>query len=432
MRRILLLTSLCLLASFSFAQKRAVKDAKSAMKNNIQEARDLIKPALEHPETANDQETWKLAGDIEYKVFDDQRTLESLRESTGKGGDEVAMYTGLYNMYAPYVKADELGETPDEKGKVKNKVRNDISKNMRNAYGYYINAGIYYNDKQDFKRAADFFEMYWDMPNLPMFKDAKVPLINPLDTANTYHMIKYYAAISAVQSQDHDRSIKLLNRVISEGYAQNSAYKESDPYELLATEYKAINDSISFLSTLSRGAKLFPDNLYFTSNLINEYIRNGKNDEALLYIDQAIANDPNNGCDLLTVKASLFSEQKDYEKAEPVYTQALTADPNCEKALEGLGVLYVLQAQDIKEVAGQTTNRKEQAELDQKTVDLYLKALPYLEKYRDLLKAKAETGSAYKRALGNLQNVYYNLSLLEVDKSKELEAVDKELGIKTE
>lgn len=430
MKRILLLvTSLCLLASFSFAQKRAVKDAKSAMKNNIQEARDLIKPALEHPETANDQETWKLAGDIEYKVFEDQRTLEALRESTGKGGDLVAMYTGLYNMYAPYVKADELGETPDEKGKVKNKVRSDIFKKFREAYGYYINAGIYYNDNKDFKKAADLFEMYWDMPNLPMFKESKIPLINPLDTANTYHMIKYYAVISSVQSEDHPRSIKLLNRIISEGYAPNSAYKESDPYELLATEYKMTDDSISYLSTLSRGAQLFPGNIYFTSNLINEYIKNGKNDEALLYIDQAIANDPQNTCDLITVKASLYAEQKDYDKAEPVYLDALTADANCEKALEGLGVLYVLQAQDIKEVAGQTTNRKEQADLDEKTVALYLKALPYLEKYRDILKTKGSEGSEMRRALTNLQNVYYNLSLLKVDKSKELDAIDKELGL---
>lgn len=429
MKRILLLTSLCLLASISFAQKKAVRDAKSAMKSNIQEARDLIKPALEHTETANDQETWKLAGDIEYKLFDDQRTLESLKDRDGRGGDEVAMYTGLYNMYAPYVKADELGETPDEKGKVKNKVRADIFKNMREAFGYYINAGIYYSDKEDYKKAADFFEMYWNMPTLPMFKDSKLPLVNPLDTANTYHIIKYYASISAVQSQDHQRAINFLTRMITEGYAPNTIYKESDPYELLVGEYKAVGDSISYLSTLSRGAQLFPGNIYFTSNLINEYVRSGKSSEALKYIDQAIANDPSSTCDLVTVKATLFAEQKAYDKSEPVYLEALAVDENCEKALEGLGVLYVLQAQDIKEIAAQTTNRKEQAELDEKTVALYLKSLPYLEKYRDLLKARAAEGTEMRTALINLQNVYYNLSLLKVDKSAELEAIDKELGV---
>lgn len=429
MKRILFVTSLCLLASFSFAQKKAVKDAKSAMKNNIQEARDLIKPALENPETATDPETWKIAGDIEYKVFDDQRTIESLKDATGKGSDEAAMYTGLYNMYAPYVKADELGQLPDSKGKIKNKVRDDIQKNLRSAHGYYINGGIYYNDKQDFKKAADFFEIYWEMPNLEMFKDSKLPLVNPLDTANTYHVIKYYASISAVQAQDHDRAIRLLNKIIDEGYAPNSAYKESDPYELLAAEYKTKNDSVSFSNVLAKGAQLFPDNVFFTSNLINEYIKGGRIQDALTYLDQAIANDPNNTCDLMTVKASLYAEQKDYTNAEPTYLAALNADENCEKALEGVGVLYVLQAQDLKELAGQTTNRKEQAELDEKTSALYLKALPYLEKYTDLLRTRNADKADIRLALTKLQNVYYNLSLLKIDKSKELEAIDKELGL---
>ena len=74
MKRIYLFVSLCMLVGSSFAQKKAVKDAKSAMGNNTTEARNLIKPALTNPETMSDAETWKIAGDIEYKVFDDEVT----------------------------------------------------------------------------------------------------------------------------------------------------------------------------------------------------------------------------------------------------------------------------------------------------------------------------------------------------------------------
>lgn len=425
MKRILLVTSLCLLASISFAQKKAVKDAKNAMKGNVAEARELIKPALTDPETAEDQETWKLAGDIEFKAFDDERTLEMQKEITGKGGNEEAMYIGLYNMYDPYVKADELGELPDEKGKVKNKVRKDIVKNMRDGHRFYINGGVFYNDKQDFKRAADFFERYWELPTLSMFADSQADF-NLQDT--TYQTIKYYAVISSIQSKDHPRSIKLLKKIISEPYIQNSTYKESDVYELLASEYQQTEDSAAYVATLRQGAEKFPKNKYFTPNLINEFIRGGKTDEALAYLDQAIANDPTNTCDLMSVKASLYAEQKEYDKAAPAYTTALSSDANCERALEGLGVLYVLQAQDVKEKAGQTTNRREQAELDKTTTDLYTKALPYLEKYRDILKARNADSLEMKPALMKLQNVYYNLSLLNIDKSKELDAIDKELS----
>lgn len=429
MKRILLVTSLCLLAGFSFAQKKAVRDAKSAMKGNIGEARELIKPALTNAETANDPDTWKTAGDIEYKLFDDERTVEMQKEITGKGGNEENMYTGLYNMYDPYMKADELSQLPDEKGKVKNKVRSDIVKKFKEGYRYFINGGIYFNEKQDYKKATDFFVRYWEMPNLPIFAEEKEPLVHPQDS--TLQTIKYYAVITAVQSKDHERSIKLLNKLMGETYVPNPTYKESDVYELLASEYQSINDSLAYVNTLASGAQKFPGNKYFTPNLINEYIRGGRTNDALTYLDQAIANDPNNSCDLLSVKASLSAEQKDYAKAEPAYAAAIAADPNCERALEGLGVLYVLQAQDKKELAGQTTNRKEQADLDKETAALYLKSLPHLEKYRDLLKSKGAEAAEVKQALMKLQNVYYNLSLLDVDKSAELEAIDKELGVNT-
>jgi len=412
-----------MLASVSFAQKKAVKDAKSAMKKDIPEARSLIKPALTDPETATDPETWKLAGDIEYEAFDKERTLEMQKEITGKGGNEEAMYTGLYNMYEPYIKADELGQVPNEKGQVKNKVRKDIVKNMRDGHRFYINGGVYYNDKKDFKKAADFFERYWEMPTLAMFQEEPGGFIQD----STFQTIKYYAIISAIQSQDHPRSIKLLKKIIAEPYIPNSTYKESDVYELLASEYNQVEDSAAYVNALREGSMKFPDNKYFTPNLINEYIRGGRTQEALTYLDQAIANDPTGSCDLLSVKASLYSEQKDYANAAPAYTAALAADANCERALEGLGVLYVLQAQDLKEKVSQVTSRREQAELDKETSDLYLKSLPYLEKYYDILKAKNADVYEIRPALMKLQNVYYNLSLLNVDKSKELETIDAAL-----
>lgn len=426
MKRSLLVITLCIFAGFSFAQKKAVKDAKSAMKN-VDEARELIKPALTNPETANDPETWKIAGDIEYKAFDDERTLEMQKEITGKGGNEEKMYIGLYNMYDPYIKADELGQIPNEKGQVKNKFRKDIVKNMRDGHRFYINGGVYYNEKKDFKRATDFFERYWELPSLAMFEDTKSDF-NTQDSV--YQTIKYYAVISSIQSADHERSIKLLKKIIAEPYVQNSTYKESDAYELLASEYQQVNDSLAFVQVLNDGAKKFPGNKYFTPNLINEFIRGGKTAEAMAYLDQAIANDPSNTCELIGVKASLYAEQKNYASAEPAYLQAIAADANCEKALEGLGVLYILQAQDVKEKAGQTNSRSEQAQLDKQTADFYQKSLPYLEKYRDLLKARgADFDLDIKPALMKLQNVYYNLSLLNIDKSAEYEAVQKELGI---
>ncbi len=436
MKKIVLFASLCMFATFSFAQKKAVKQAKSAQ-DKTAEARELIKPAFTDPETAQDPETWKVAGDIEFKSFNKERDAEMLKEMTsGKGANEEVMYTGLYNMVGYYVKADELGELPDEKGKTKNKVRKDIVKNLKEAYPFYINGGIYYNDKaiqanqqgdadaakNNYSKAADFFEMYWDIPAYPMFEGEEIVSMD-----STFQTIKYYAVISAVQTGDSERSINLLKKIIASPYIANSTHAESDPYELLASEYQKNNDSIAFLNILKEGAQKFPKNQYFIPNLINEYIRSGQANAAVEYLDQAVKNDPDSKCELLSVKASLLATDKDYAASINNYEQALAADENCERALEGLGVVYVLQAQDMKEKTGTETNRQKLKEIDEETVSLYKKSLPLLEKYVSLLRARNADKLDLRPGLVKLQNVYYNLSLLNVDKNAELEAIEKEL-----
>lgn len=437
MKKIVLVATLCMFAGLSVAQKKAVKDAKSAI-DKTDEARNLIKPALTNEETANDQETWKLAGDIEYKAFEKEYDAEMTKEMTGKSANSENMYTGLYNMIDFYKKADELGELPDAKGKIKNKVRKDIVKNIRIGYPHYVNGGIYYNDKgveakeanneaevkKNFTKAADFFEMFWDIPTFK-FMEGEDLITN--DT--TYQTIKYYAVISAIQSNDSDRAISLLKRLIDSPYIPTPVYAESDPLELLSVEYSKAGDTINYINILKEGALKYPKNKYFTPNLINEYIMAGNAQAALDYLDQAIKNDPAASCELLSLKGTLLSNDQKYDDSMTAFSSALEADENCEKALEGLGVSYVLKAQDAKEKVGHTSNRQELAEIDKQTIDLYSKALPYLEKYYNLLDGRGADERDIERALHNLENVYYNLSLLNVDKNAELEKVQKRLGV---
>jgi len=146
------------------------------------------------------------------------------------------------------------------------------------------------------------------------------------------------------------------------------------------------------------------------------------------YLDQAIQNDPTNACDFNSVKGALLTEAKKYEEADVAFQKALAQDPNCERALEALAVNYIVRAQDLKEISASLSDRKQQAENDKAIVDLYQKSAPLLERYRDLLKARNAEESDIKAALFKLQNAYYNLSNLGIDKSKELDEIEKVLG----
>src|SRR5690554_1087010 len=317
MRKLLFLTIITFISAGSlFAQKPALRDAKRSLgRDDLNEARTLIQQATQNPETANDPETWKIMGDIGNKAFDNERTKAML----GQNANDKVMYDGLMESYQPYLKSDSLAELPDNRGRVRNRVRKDISSILRANHPFFINGGVYYNEQNNYSKAADFFEIYWEMPTLPMFEgDAESFAID-----STYQTIKYYAIITAIQAQEHERALRMLERAANEPFIENSAYQESDIYELMASEYINLGDSAKYLETLHLGAEKFPQSKYFIPNLVNVFIRDGETDEALAYLDQAILNDPTNACDLNSVKEALLSEQGDYESAEAEYNKVL-------------------------------------------------------------------------------------------------------------
>ena len=423
MKKLFFLTVMAVFAASSvFAQKSALRDAKRSLgSNDLNEARTLIKQATTNAETANDPETWKVYGDIGNKAFDNERTNQML----GKQANDKVMYDGLLESYAPYLKADSLGELPDDKGRVRNRVRKDISGILKANHPFYINGGIYYNEQQQYAKASDFFETYWNIPSLPMFAGQKDAFV--IDS--TFQIIKYYAILTAIQAQEHERALAMLQRIANEPFIENSAFKESDIYEIMAGEYFSLGDSASFLKAIEDGARKFPKNNYFTTNLVNIYIRQGDNQKAMEYLDQALQNDPSNACDLNTVKGSLLAEKGDEAGAEAEYNKALAQDPNCERAMESLARLFIVRAQEINEKAGQTTNRQLQMEDDKKIIELYQQALPLLEKQNNLMRARSADSNDLNSSLMLLRNVYYNLSTKGIDKSAQLKDVEAELGL---
>ena len=68
-------------------------------------------------------------------------------------------------------------------------------------------------------------------------------------------------------------------------------------------------------------------------------------------------------------------------------------------------------------------------ENDKKTVELYELSLPHLEKYVNLLTERKADTSAIDGALMKLRNVYYNLSMMGIDKSAELKKIEEQLGL---
>ena len=209
MKKVLFTAALLLVAGFTFAQEKSVKEAKkmaSAVQPDFAKAEELINQALTNPETKDQAETWNVAGFIQKRRSEKEMENAYLR----KPYDTLQVYNSALNMCQYYFKCDELAQIPNEKGKIKNKYRKANSSAILAERGNLINGGIqYYNmylgneNKEDGKKALSFFGTYVDIAGNPMFAENEAVKADTL-----LPQIAYYAAMVATRLDDYPSVLK--------------------------------------------------------------------------------------------------------------------------------------------------------------------------------------------------------------------------------
>ena len=407
MKRVLLTVALCVAASASFAQKKVVNEAQSIAKGSnadFGEARTLIKGALENPETKDDAKTWYVAGFIEDQQFNAERAKQIL----GQQPNEPVMYEALYGILPYFQKAYELDQLPNEKGKVKPKYTKDIKSILSANHVYLFNGGAYYFDKQEYKKAYDFFTQYVEISELPMFAGTQTA-----EKDSTFMTVQFYAAAAASLAKDSRLAIAALER------AKNTPYRQYDVYQYLCYEYgeaRTAQDSVMLEKTFEEGMQVFPDSAFFLNNLINTYIYSNRNEKALEMLNVAIQKNPNDA-NLYNVMGRVYETGlKDYANAEKNFQIALEKDPNLTDALSNIGRIYYNQGVNKLSEANMINDSKKYQEELGMAKDLFKKALPYYKKAHEAEPEKMDNMIA-------LRGIYYNLNM-----GPELEAIEAEMN----
>ena len=407
MKRVLLTVALCVAASASFAQKKVVNEAQSIAKGSnadFGEARTLIKGALENPETKDDAKTWYVAGFIEDQQFNAERAKQIL----GQQPNEPVMYEALYGILPYFQKAYELDQLPNEKGKVKPKYTKDIKSILSANHVYLFNGGAYYFDKQEYKKAYDFFNQYVEISELPMFAGTQTA-----EKDSTFMTVQFYAAAAASLAKDSRLAIAALER------AKNTPYRQYDVYQYLCYEYgeaRTAQDSVMLEKTFEEGMQVFPDSAFFLNNLINTYIYSNRNEKALEMLNVAIQKNPNDA-NLYNVMGRVYETGlKDYANAEKNFQIALEKDPNLTDALSNIGRIYYNQGVNKLSEANMINDSKKYQEELSMAKDLFKKALPYYKKAHEAEPEKMDNMIA-------LRGIYYNLNM-----GPELVAIEAEMN----
>lgn len=404
MKRILLSIILVLSFTLTYAQKANVSKAKNKalMENpDFAGAREAIKPALTDPTTKDLASTWHVAGMIGYKENEALFAKLALQQNI----DQLVKGQAIMESYEYFMKAYQLDQLPDAKGKVKPKFTKDIKAKLKEYYQTQSNLVAYgatLFEKKNYLETVKVFDAYLGIPALPFMNGELKP-------DSTYYMIKYYNAIASANAGLDDKAIALYEDM------KDDKYEELNVYQLLYEQYQKKKDTVNFVKTLKEGFAKFPQEPWFLQNLINYYIYSGKTKEALVYLNNAIEKEPKMA-QYQYVKGNVDESLGNFDDAVKAFEKAIEIDPKMADAYAGLGRLWFNKAVNMSDAANDIKDNKKAYEERKKADEVFKSSIPYFIKASELNPEERE----YKKTLKTL---YYRLKM-----DKEFDAIEKELN----
>ena len=221
---------------------------------------------------------------------------------------------------------------------------------------------------------------------------------NLLQTDQNLGLAAFYASAAAQRMEDWESIARYAK------YAANDAEYGQSAAELAAEALKRQGNMDAYLQALKEGVQKFPQDKYFFANAVSYYTNQDKYDDAIAYVNDALASDPQNSYKLY-VKGVVYAQAKKYEDAIATFKQAVGIDAENAEAWSMMGDVYRLQAQDFSENATMDMDDPQYAKDQQTLREFYANAREPYEKARQL---KPDERNLW---LNGLYTVYYNLRM---------------------
>ena len=409
MKKVLFAVALLFGAYTASAQVSVVKEAKG-LKGNPEQAAKVLEAALTNSETANDPETWKLAGDFQKAIYDaeNEKMYLSTVDKT-KVADTAKMYNSLVKMFEYYLKCDEVEQAGIANGTVKKaKHRKKNAAELLKVRTNLVNAGVDALNAEKYDDALKYLGTYVDVIDNPMFADQAATL--KADTMNA--LFANYATMAAGLNKNYpmvEKYGKIGKESKSEGW--RSLMYMADAY---VSQQPA--DSTKWLAVIKEGAEKFPEQQFFVGNIMDYYLTKGMVNEGLTMIDDLLA--ANETPFYQYVKGVLLYEKKDFDAAHAILDKVIAAGGDLEaEAYAKKADCYFFPAQDIvNENSNLALEDPKYNTNEAKIKELYEQARPLYEKAKQL---EPQNTALWGQML---LRIYWKLN------QSEYEALSKELG----
>ena len=315
--------------------------------------------------------------------------------------DTASIFNITKRMFAVAEKLDTLDAAPDKKGRVHPEYRKRHSADLDMLRPNLYNGGVYFLHKADYKAGYAFFRSYLDCARQPLFSRY---VYDSTDTKMA--SAAYWAAYCGFKLREPD---KVLAHYAT---AMRDTARQRDIIHYAAEAYNQGGDMKNYVEMLNKGFASYPEFPYFFPRLIDYYLRKEKFDTALGIANKALAVDGR--CEIfMLAKATVLLAMGDNDGCFAISNSLLSINDTIPEAYFTAATSClnkILLLEDNVELA-----RKNKAEV----LELYRKACPYMEKYRELAPAdKAKWAPA-------LYRIYLNLN-----KGRQFEEIDKIMNAK--
>src|SRR5512133_871076 len=367
MKKFLLLIAAVSISFGVMAQKGKVTSALSFIEQgSLDKAKEAIDQALANESTSNWFNTYFAKGKLCQASYD------------SKDPKFNAFYADpLQEAYTAYEKAMEL----DPKGGVKKKIITGMVYNTL-AVSLY-NQGSTRFEAKDYAGALKSFETQIVITESDKYAGA-------VDTGMYYN-----AGLAAVNSAKYAEAIKYFEK------CAEMKYLGITPYFQMSEAYLSQGDTVKAESILTGLTAKFPNDKNVTLQLIDLYIKSGKNEEALKYIKVAKEGDPNN-YSLYFAGGIIYLNENKYDEAIAELSKSIELKGDLFDTQYGLGAAYINKASEMYTKANEIMDVKKYSDAIDQANTVYLKALPYMEKANEL-----KPDDTF--ALQNLMQLYYRL-----------------------
>lgn len=393
MKKILICVFICL-PLIAWGQKKTMTQVKDYIKSgkNLDKAEKLMTDLLNDSSSRGNEKVWLLLFESQRKQYDQGNEKLYLKEKY----DTTALFLVGKRMFDTLEGLDSLDRLPDARGKVKLKYR-DRSAELLNIYRPNLfNGGVFFMKKHDFSRAYDFFDTYINSAVKPMFaryqyaeRDKRLP------------EAAYWAGYCGYKLEKPQLTLRHTYQALKDSVHL--------PYMLqyLSETYKLEKDTARYVQTLKDGFSKYPKFPFFFPRLIDYYSHIGAYDEAMKSCDEALQTDSVNTL-FRYAKSSLLLTMGRYKQSFAISKALIAENDTLADAYLNAGLALFDQAVELDKKTLSGSKKYNQI------LELYRKAMPYLEKYRAMAPDQKD-----KWALP-LYTIYLNLNM-----GKQFDEIDK-------